>query len=224
MREGEGDVSLKIAHGRPPSRERWEGRRREVVDAAAHVFARQGYQATTIDDLVAATGLKRGGLYHYIDSKRELLIRIHERFIEPLLSDARRIAAAGEPPEATLRMLAHALMADIARYRDQVAVFLHEWRIIENDPEWEDVRRARREFEGVISDVLQRGVEEGSFRIADLRVTVLAFLGMINYSYQWYQPGGRMDAAGLAERFVDIVLDGIAVRDRPLGNGASAAR
>jgi AcrR family transcriptional regulator len=191
------------------SRERYDERRQEVVDTAARVFAERGFHATSIDDLVEATGLKRGGLYHYMDGKKELLIRIHERFIDPLLEEAQEIVRRGEPPEETLRLLARALMHDIAAYRDQVTVFLHEWRIIENDPEWAAIRKARKAFETCVGDTLKRGQDEGVFVMEDRRIALLGFLGMINYSYQWYQPGGRGRPEDIADQFCNIFLDGI---------------
>lgn len=197
--------------GRPPSRERWEVRQREVVDAAARVFSDRGYHATSIDDLVRATGLKKGGLYHYIDSKADLLVKIHERFIKPLLEQANAIAEEDLPAEVTLRKLASALMDDIATYRDSVTVFLHEWRIIERDPAWENVRTARAAFEQVIANVLERGIEEGKFEIKNVRLAVLAFLGMINYSYQWYRPSGQLSGQDIADAFCDIFISGIRV-------------
>jgi TetR/AcrR family transcriptional regulator, cholesterol catabolism regulator len=198
-----------VRSGRPRSRERWEERQREVIDVAAAVFAEQGYHATSIEDLVQATGLQRGGLYHYMAGKADLLIQIHQRFIEPLLAAAREIAAEDAPSDVVLRKLAGALMADIATYRPQVTVFLHEWRVIQAEPEWETIRTARKEFEGVIAGVLQRGVEEGLFRIADIPLAVLGFLGMFNYSYQWFDPAGRLSPQGVADYFCDIYLAGI---------------
>jgi AcrR family transcriptional regulator len=206
-------VSAPRRLGRPPNKERWERRRDEVVDIAAHVFAERGYHRTTIDDLVEATGLTRGGLYHYIAGKQDLLSQIHQRFIEPLLKEAERIAAEDRPPDETLRLLGAALMSDIAAYTDQVTVFLHEWRVIAHDPDWAEIRRARKRFEGVIEEVLRRGVREGCFEVQDVRLTVLAFLGMFNYSYQWYRPSGRASAVKLADTFTRIFLDGI--RPRP---------
>ena len=76
---------------RPQSRERYEARREEIIDIAARVFAERGYHATSIDHLVQATGLQRGGLYHYIGSKEELLFQIHERFIAPLLKRRKKL-------------------------------------------------------------------------------------------------------------------------------------
>ena len=194
---------------RPRSRERFERRSAEVVDIAARVFAERGYHATSIDDLVEATGLARGGLYYYIGGKQDLLIRIHARFIEPLLDVAREIAARHEPPDVELRLLALALAQDIAEYRDQVTVFLHEWRIIEHAPEWADIRKARKEFEDIIAACLRRGVKQRTFRAVDERTTMRGFLGMINYTYQWLNPNGRTPAVEIADRFADIFLHGI---------------
>ncbi len=138
------------ASKRPNAHKRYEARRQEIVDIAANVFAERGYHATSIDNLVEATGLQRGGLYHYIGSKEELLFQIHERFIDPLLKEAQEIEARGEPPTETLRALAHALMSDIATYRDQVTVFLHEWKTLgssQDGPRARKVMAARKQFE-----------------------------------------------------------------------------
>jgi hypothetical protein len=94
-----------------------------------------------------------------------------------------------------------------------VTVFLHEWRLVENEPAWKDVRRARKEFEAVIEDVLRRGVDEGILEISDIRLSVLAFLGMFNYSYQWLEPSGRVSAQRVADEFCDIYLSGTRARE-----------
>jgi AcrR family transcriptional regulator len=188
---------------------KYDARRLELVDIAARVFARKGYHATSVDDLVEATGLKRGGLYHYISSKEDLLIAAHERFIAPLLENARAIAAEDLPAEEALRRVAQALMHDIAVYQDQVTVFLHEWRAIEHRPEWQHVRDGRREFEGIVQSIILRGQDAGVFAAREARLASLGFLGMINYSYQWYRAGGAHTAEEIAEEFSDIFLHGV---------------
>ncbi|HEX3736538.1 MAG TPA: TetR/AcrR family transcriptional regulator [Solirubrobacterales bacterium] len=201
-----------IERGRTESeRQRWTTRRAEVIDTAAELFAAQGYHATSIDDLVKATGLQRGGLYHYMGSKKDLLIQIHERFIMPLLAEAQEIAAIDQPAIEAVRQLGRALMSDIAEYQDQVTVFLHEWRAVEDDAAWADIRKARKEFEDVVAGVLRRGEKEKAFRLGRRRLTVLAFLGMINYSYQWYDPTGSVAPDKIADEFSSIFLDGITV-------------
>lgn len=50
-----------------------------AIDAAAAVFRRHGYDATSIEQLVEATGVHRGSLYATFDSKRGLFLRVLER-------------------------------------------------------------------------------------------------------------------------------------------------
>ena len=188
---------------------RYDARLAEIVDTTTALFATQGYHGTSIQDISDATGLQRGALYHYIKGKKELLFRIHERFIEPLLAEARLIEESDLAPDAAIRALAKALMQDIDAYRNQVTVFLHEWKVIKDDPGAQSVREARREFEEIIERVLARGVRIGKFQVRDPHLEKFAFLGMINYTYQWYVPGGRYDADQVASNFADIFLHGI---------------
>jgi TetR/AcrR family transcriptional regulator, cholesterol catabolism regulator len=199
--------------GRP--RTNHEERQHEIVDIAARLFAEQGYHATSVSDLADAVGLHRGGLYHYIGSKENVLFYIHERFIEPLLEEAYAIEARAQAPDETLRALAAALMSDIAEYRDQVTVFLHEWRTVaasSDDERVVKVRAARSEFEAVVARTLRRGTEQGIFEIDEPKLAVLGFLGMINYTYQWYRTGADFEAGQVASAFCDFFLNGVRAR------------
>ena len=97
---------------RPALRERYERRRREVIATAARLFAERGYQETSMSELTAATGLAAGGLYHYIESKDELLIAICDELLDPLLErgagDRRRAGAAGRAAARAAARLARA--------------------------------------------------------------------------------------------------------------------
>lgn len=197
---------------RARSRARYDARQREIVDIAARLFAERGYHATSVDDLTAATGLQRGGLYHYIGSKEALLFRIHERFIAPLLEAAHEIERREASAEQRLRALARALMRDIADYQPQVTVFIQEWRTIRADPRSRELVEARRQFEAVVERALAAGVAEGVFRIESARLALLGFLGMFNYSYQWFRADGGVAPEDVADRFCDVFLDGIRAR------------
>src|SRR5260221_12602324 len=57
-----------------------EARRTQILDAAVRCFARTGYYATTIEDVVRETGLSRGALYLYFPSKEALYLAISDRW------------------------------------------------------------------------------------------------------------------------------------------------
>jgi AcrR family transcriptional regulator len=198
--------------GGEQSRTRYDVRQREIVDAAARLFAAQGYHATSMRDLTEATGLQRGALYHYFDAKEDLLYLIHERFLGPLLETVREIADRDIPAESALVAVAHSIMETIRDYRDQVTVFLHEWKTIRDDPRWAEVKASRRELTGLVESILERGARDGSFVVDDVPLAALGFFGMLNYTYQWLDVPGRRSASDVAEYFIRIFLHGISAR------------
>jgi TetR/AcrR family transcriptional regulator, cholesterol catabolism regulator len=195
-----------------PRRARYEQRRREVVNTAARLFAEQGYHDTSIDDLVEATGLQRGGLYHYIDSKQHLLLLTHEELIGPLLDEAEPIVASELPAPAKLRELLRAWVTHVAAHRDHMVVFNEARRLIESDPAWEEVRAARERFRALLEGVLVEGREEGQFVIDDVRLLELSILGIVNYTPQWLDPEGRVPPEKIAESYADLLLRGLLPR------------
>jgi AcrR family transcriptional regulator len=184
---------------RPALRERYDRRQQEVVSTAAAVFARRGFQATTMDELSEATGLRSGGLYHYIGSKQRLLFQIFQQLMDPLLEQAAEIEASDQPPEQQLRALVRAWVAHIERHLDHMAVFAQERHSIEHEPEWEQVRARRDAFEAILARRL------AAVGLTD-RLTLFALLGMVNHTATWLKPGGRLSAEQIADGYCDMLL------------------
>jgi TetR/AcrR family transcriptional regulator, cholesterol catabolism regulator len=176
------------------------------VATAAKLFAERGYDGTAMNELTAATGLAAGGLYHYIEGKDDLLIAICDELLEPLLERAREIVAAEAEPVEQLRELVQAWVAHVAEHRDHMLVFTQERQAIERQRRWRHVRSQRRAFEQILDDVLARGEADGSMTFADRRLSLLALLGMVNYTPQWVRPGGRLSAEEIADGYCAMVL------------------
>jgi TetR/AcrR family transcriptional regulator, cholesterol catabolism regulator len=193
---------------RPALRARYDARRREVVATAARLFAERGYDGTSMSELTDATGLAAGGLYHYIEGKDDLLIAICDELLEPLLEQARAIVAEGAAPVEQLHQLVRAWVTHVVEHRDHMLVFTQERQAIEGEPRWRRVRSQRKAFEKILDEVLTRGEVEGSMAFADRRLSLLALLGMVNYTPQWVRPGGRLSAREIADGYCAIVLDG----------------
>jgi AcrR family transcriptional regulator len=191
---------------RPALRARYEARRSEVVATAAELFAERGYDSTSMSELTAATGLAAGGLYHYIEGKDDLLIAICDELLEPLLTQAREIVAAEAPPVDQLRELVAAWVAHVVARRHHMLVFTQERQAIERQPRWRHVRAQRRAFEKVLDELLARGEADGSMTFADRRLSLLALLGMVNYTPQWVRPGGRLSPTEIADGYCAMAL------------------
>lgn len=193
---------------RPALRARYDARRSEVVATAAELFAERGYDGTSMSELTAATGLAAGGLYHYIEGKEDLLIAICDELLEPLLEQAREIVAEAQPPVDQLRQLVTAWVAHVVEHRHHMLVFTQERQAIERERRWRRVRSQRQAFERILDEVLARGEADGSMAFADRRLSLLALLGMVNYTPQWVRPGGRLTPGEIAEGYCAMVLSG----------------
>ena len=191
---------------RPALRARFDRRQREIVDTAASLFARQGYHATSMADLIDATGLASGGLYHYIGSKEQLLLRICDQLMDPLLDEADAIVRGPEPAAQRLRLVVRAWMRHVEAHRAHMLVFQQERRLLEADPRWQDVRRKRKRFERLLDRLLEDAEDDGDATFADRPAALLALLGMVNYAPQWFRADGRLSADEIADRWCDLLL------------------
>lgn len=191
---------------RPALRARYDRKQQELVATAARLFAERGYQATSMQDLTEATGLAAGGLYHYIGSKEQLLFRICDELLEPLLEQARAIVGREAPATEHLHELLRAWLRHVATHRDHMLVFAQERHVIEREPQWRQVRRQRKAFENILGDVLARGEQDGTMVFADRRLTLLALLGIVNHTATWLRPRGRLSAEQIADGYCHLIL------------------
>lgn len=190
--------------------ERFRRRQVEIVDIAARLFAARGYAGTGIAELSSNTGLKRGALYYYIKSKEQLLVQINGRVMDRLEVTTASVLDQDLDPEAQLRALARGFVDVVSTFRDHVWVTLHEWRAL-TGTNAEVFRRRRHAYEEVVADTLRAGVDSGDFDVEDVPTAVLAWLGMFNYIYQWYDPKNatELNSATIADRFTAIFLHGV---------------
>lgn len=176
-----------------------------MVSTAAAVFARQGYDQTTMQDLAASMGLATGALYHYFGSKEQLLMAICEELDEPILAQAREASLSDDPPTARLRALVRMWVAHVIEYRDHILVFQQERHVIESELQWREIHERRKEFERIISHALDEVHADGPCA-RDPRVEIGALLGMVSYTPTWYQPHGRLTPDEIADGYLGLLL------------------
>ena len=62
----------------------------KILDAAAALFAEKGYQSTTLQDIIDATGLSKGAVYHHFRSKEEIARKVGDRMGDEMWEPLRR--------------------------------------------------------------------------------------------------------------------------------------
>ncbi|MEM9189295.1 MAG: TetR/AcrR family transcriptional regulator [Myxococcota bacterium] len=82
-------------------------RRAELLDVAGGLFAKHGYEATTVSRILAAVGLSTGAFYHHFRSKEELLAGLVERMAEVSLATVEQLAGANVSATEKLHQFFH---------------------------------------------------------------------------------------------------------------------
>jgi TetR/AcrR family transcriptional regulator, cholesterol catabolism regulator len=192
---------MATAPTRPALRQRYDRRRQRAIYQAAKMFAKRGYDQTTMQELASTMGLATGALYHYFGAKEQLLRAICDQLMEPLLGRARELAALDAPPREQLRSLVRLWVAHVVAHRDHMLVFQQERHVIETGSAWRGVRASRKEFERLVAELL------GRTQVATQQpLALLALLGMVNHTAQWYRPRGPLSPEQIADGYVDLVL------------------
>ncbi|MFT3851876.1 MAG: TetR/AcrR family transcriptional regulator [Ilumatobacteraceae bacterium] len=94
---------------RPVIKRPSEGRNEQIVTAAAELFRTNGYVRTSMADIAAAIGILPGSLYHYIDSKEDLLFAVTDRGNRQLIErvESQPLASMSAPDALRLVMRVH---------------------------------------------------------------------------------------------------------------------
>jgi AcrR family transcriptional regulator len=188
--------------------------RQEILRTAARLFQQQGYDATSMNDVAAALKLSKGGLYHHFESKDEILFHIMLHAMEITEERVIKVARRVENPEERLRTLIRLHIGVVLSEEDrEITVMLHE-----NHPLPPALRRKingrKKDYvhfvENLIAEVRRkRGPTSG---VAPSGVTpraaTFALVGMINWIYQWYKPGGELTGDAIARQFTEIFFRG----------------
>ena len=198
--------------GRAPITSRMSGdaRRVQIREVAASLFDRSGYRDTSMDKIAEEVGIKKASLYYYFPSKDRLLIEMHDEMIELIIASHEARRDVGDPTASELLL---GMMTDIISLQEthpgSLRVFFEHFKEIP-EPERTRVMARRAVYEQYLREQLQRGMDDGEFKQLDIRFATFAILGMANWSYQWFRPGGSAAAEHVARAFWSMLTEGIA--------------
>lgn len=187
------------------------GARARVLDAAVDLFARQGYDGTSVAQVITQAGVAKGGFYHHFASKEALLYEVYGDLITRQLEGMDAVLARGLSPAETLRLLIADLVETTAAKSQQALVFWRELNKL-GDERTAEYRKARRRYHDAVQKLIREAQESGEFRaVASPETVTFTIFGVINELPLWYRPTGRKRPAQIAAELADFVLAALEV-------------
>jgi AcrR family transcriptional regulator len=175
-----------------------------IVDAAARVFLRQGYHASSTGDIARESGIPEGSLYYHIQSREELLFIV-------LMEAAKRVesrlrSATSFSGSASKRLQAAIKEAVVFTCTDDYAplalTFVDHGGAL-NQEHRDQYVGARDACENVIRDLVSGGVAAGEFAAVDASLASRLWLGAVSSIRLWYRHDGSLSPDDIATFYAD---------------------
>lgn len=183
-------------------------RQAAILAAAVDLFQRQGYHATSMQDIADAVGLQKGSLYYYLSSKEELLADFMDHGMAAFNQRLEEVALLPLPAPERLRQAVRMHIEVIAEHQGMMTIFLREGHALA-PPQQARVAEAIDRTRRVYMRILEDGIAAGDFRRVDVKMTCMAILGSCNWLYQWYRAAGPRSLDEITAAFTDLFLAGV---------------
>lgn len=177
-----------------------------LLAAATRLFADQGYDRTSVQEIVEAAGVTKGALYHYFGSKDDLLHEIYGRLLR--LQQERLDAVAGReaPVESRLRDAAADVVVTTIDNLDDARIFFRSMHQL-SDEKQKQVRAERRRYHERFRALIEEGQRGGVFTDATPADLVVDYhFGSVHHLSSWYRPEGPLSPQQVADHLAGLLL------------------
>jgi AcrR family transcriptional regulator len=195
----------------PDTRARDRERKRDaVILTAARAFRERGYHNTSIDDVARVLNVTKPTMYHYVQTKEQLLFECFRAGLKEIMEAFDEVKAS----DANARQRLTAVMT---RYAEAMTSEFG-WCMVQAENQdlsaemSKKVRALKSEIDHGIRRLIKEGTLDGSIRKCDAKITAFAVAGAMNWIAYWYRSGDSLTAAEVANRFLELFLLGLQPR------------
>ncbi|OWA04683.1 TetR family transcriptional regulator [Streptomyces sp. CS227] len=179
---------------------------RRLLAAATRLFADQGYDRTSVQEIVEAAGVTKGALYHYFGSKEDLLQEVYARLLRLQQERLDMYAGSQEPVEERLRAAAADVVVTTIENLDDASIFFRSMHQLSPEKN-KQVRAERRRYHERFRALVEEGQQAGVFtRGIPADLVVDYHFGSVHHLSTWYRPDGPLTPQQVATHLADLLL------------------
>ncbi|MEJ2768634.1 TetR/AcrR family transcriptional regulator [Mycetohabitans sp. B46] len=188
-----------------------ESQREQILNLAAEKFAQTSYPSTSMADLAAASGTSKARLYHYYESKEAILFDLLDRYTKQLMLIIAEVEGASQRRELneqqTFAALIRAFLAEYETSHTRHIALLNDVKYLVQTQR-EIILDRQRDIVAAFARQLARAYPRRVTKANQMALTMMVF-GMINWTFTWLKPGGKMTYADFADEVVAVLERGL---------------
>ncbi len=184
-------------------------RENQLLGIARTLFARNGYDRTSLRDIAEAANITKAALYYYFPNKDALFERVVLESLQRLHEQVSTAVAKAQGPTARIRafMESSAYVQDHGRDR---------W-IAGSNAFWQAATEGHRlaalklrdSYEQLLRQCIAEGVAAGELRPVDPAMAGRFLLSALNHMPRWHKPDGKLSAVQVMQQFLDMLMYGL---------------
>ena len=182
--------------------------RAELLGLIVAVFNERGYEAASMADLAAATGLTKSSFYHHFTSKEEILQMAVDRALDAL---AAALDESTSLPGTAVDRLADAIRRTTEILIDELPFVTVLLRVRGNTAVERQTLERRRRIDARLAGLVEQAARAQEIRDdIDSRMVSRLLFGMVNSVHEWYRPGSRTNSRrSIVDATVGLALNGL---------------
>ena len=178
--------------------------------AAVQLFSEYGYHAAPLRDIARIAGIQAASIYYHYVNKEALLVEIMETYMQLLNTNLERILREQLQPLPSL----HEAIANHIRlhtsYKSEFFIIDTEIRALEGENR-SHILALRDHYEALLQGILRDGMEQGVFRLSDVKVCSYAIIAMCTEVATWFRPDGRLTVQQVIDMYSAMITQGLLV-------------
>ena len=150
--------------------QRSEETRSKIIFSAVKLFSAKGYNTASVDDICTDAGISKGAFYHHFKSKQDLFLALLDGWLETI--DNAIEASKDKTVPETFMQITEAFPYIFATANEGLPMFLEFWLLASRDEKiWQASVKPYRRYHAYFTDLIKKGVDEGSFVEVDPELT-----------------------------------------------------
>ncbi len=190
-------------------RPRIDNRPEQIIGIACRLFARRGYEGTSLRDIAEEAKITKAALYYHFPNKEALFHRIVLDSLRSLIDSVRAAVDAAPTPLEKIRqyMLVSADFMDADR-DSWMAGSNAFWMGAESEERTLTIA-LRNEYESLLRSCIAAAIEAGQLRPGNIALIGRFLLATLNQMTRWHNPQGALSTREVMEQYLDMALHGL---------------
>lgn len=180
----------------------------KIINCAALLFAKYGYNATSIKSIAESCKVSKSLIYHYYFSKEDMLYDIAQSHINKLISiidDCSRLKF--ETNQLKLKKIISQFMIEYKTSKNRHKILIQDIEFLKPSRQ-KKIKSLQMKVVRSIAEILKK-INPQIDEVKDLIPVTMGLFGMINWTFTWINPSGKMTYKDVSDLFTNIFINGL---------------